>query len=146
MIPSTIVIDLDGTLANVDHRRHLVTGKHRDYNAFHALIATDPVNEWCKALIDGMYDRHFNVEIVSARPYKYEATTRLWLQKHNVRFTNLNLLRPDGTNTPDQELKRDWVRKYGKEKILFVVDDREKVAKMWREEGLTVLHCAEGKY
>lgn len=146
MNPSTIVVDLDGTLANVDHRRHLVMGKHRDYAAFHALIPTDPVNEWCKHLIQGMYTSGYDVAIVSARPLKYETVTRAWLEKNNIPFTSLYLLRQNEDSTPDEEIKRTWLKGFGKEDVFFVVDDRAKVVKMWREEGLTVLHCAEGKY
>lgn len=144
--PSTIVVDLDGTLANVDHRRHLVMGKHRDYEAFHKLIPFDPVNMWCKQLMKSMYQLGLPCIIVSARPQKYESATRSWLEKHSVPFTGLALLRPDDDSTPDQELKRTWLRNYGKEDVLFVIDDRAKVVAMWREEGMTALHCAEGKY
>ena len=52
------------------------------------------------------------------------------------------LLRPDGDSTPDQDLKRDWLRGYGKERILFAVDDRQKVVDMWRAEGVVCLQCA----
>ena len=55
------------------------------------------------------------------------------------------MLREDGDNTPDQELKRAWLHAYGKERILFTVDDRQKVVDMWREEGLTCLQCADWK-
>jgi phosphoglycolate phosphatase-like HAD superfamily hydrolase len=29
-----IIFDLDGTLANIDHRRHLVEGPQKDWDAF----------------------------------------------------------------------------------------------------------------
>jgi len=48
-----------------------------------------------------------------------------------------------GDYTPDQELKRKWANSYGKNKILFVVDDRQKVVDMWRSEGLVCLQCAK---
>lgn len=137
----TIVIDMDGTLANVDGRRHHVTGKHRDYDAFHAGIPDDPVNGWCSMLMEAMIKFHVRVVIVSARPKKTEADTLQWLGSRGVYFHELFILRPDGDSTPDQELKRAWLKSYGNERILFVVDDRSKVVKMWREEGITALQC-----
>jgi len=137
----TIVIDLDGTLANVEHRRHLVAGKKRDYEAFHASLYADPVNYWCRAIMKNFHWANYSVQIVSARPKSVEISTREWLRKNLVVFNGLNLLRPDGDSTPDQELKRAWLHAYGKERILFVIDDRQKVVDMWRAEGLTCLQC-----
>ena len=59
-------------------------------------------------------------------------------------FNALYLLRGEHDKfTPDQDLKRTWLNQFGKEDILFVVDDRQKVVDMWREEGLTCLQCAD---
>lgn len=146
MNPTTCVFDLDGTLANVDHRRHLVTGKHRDYPGFHALISTDPVNDWCRRLMQTMYAQGYDIAIVSARPEKYEMETRAWLIKHSVPFTALYLLRQNESDAPDQEIKVAWLKSYGIENVLFWVDDRAKVVRAIRSEGVTVLHCAEGEY
>lgn len=142
-VKDTIIIDLDGTLSDGSARYHLVKGKHRDYAAFHALLDQDPVNEWCRALMGSFGEQTYRVVIVSARPKSCEEATRAWLFRNRVYFDELNLLRPDGDSTPDQELKRAWLRGYGKERVLFAVDDRQKVVDMWREEGLTCLQCAD---
>jgi len=144
----TIVIDLDGTLADVRHRRHLVAGKKRDYAAFHAKLSEDTANDWCVELIRSFLANGLLVVIVSARPESCEAATRKWLERHGIPYHRLHLLRPDGDSTPDQDLKRNWLYSYGKDRILFVVDDRQKVVDMWRAEGVTCLQCdawEEGK-
>lgn len=143
---STVVFDLDGTLADCSARRHLVTGKNRDYDAFHARIAQDPINRWCKILINTFEVRGYDIAIVSARPKKYESQTRQWLAIHDVAYHWLHLLRENEDSTPDQEIKVAWLKKFGPENILFWVDDRLKVVKAIRECGVTVLHCAEGAY
>jgi hypothetical protein len=33
-----------------------------------------------------------------------------------------------------------------KRKVLFVVEDRNRVVEMWREEGLVCLQCAPGEF
>lgn len=142
----TIVIDLDGTLSDCNYRRHLVTGKHRDYAAFHAQLESDPVNEWCARLMGCMHISGYMITIVSARPKSCEKKTLAWLEKNKIKFDSLNLLRVDGSDTPDQEIKVNWARNYGVENILFWVDDRAKVVKPIRDLGVTVLHCAEGAY
>lgn len=139
---NTIVVDLDGTLSDGRARYHLVAGKKRDYEAFHALLNEDPVNEWFRDLIRGMAQLGKRIALVSARPAIVEPATRAWLEKHEIPFHALYLLR-GADNTPDQELKRAWLHEYGKDRVLFVVDDRQKVVDMWRAEGLTCLQCAD---
>lgn len=40
-----ILIDLDGTLANCDHRRHFVEGTKKNWSDFYQNMAFDTVNE-----------------------------------------------------------------------------------------------------
>lgn len=142
----TVVVDLDGTLSDCSSRRRLVTGKHRDYVAFHNLLGSDPVNKWCSRLMSSMHHSGYAVVIVSARPKSCEKQTLAWLIKNEVAFDSLQLLRIEGSNTPDQEIKVAWLKSYGAENILFWVDDRAKVVRAIRETGVTVLHCADGDY
>ena len=138
----TIVIDLDGTLSNCSARRHLVTGKHRDYEAFHAKLGEDPVNKWCALLMCAMEATgEYDIVIVSARPESTKEATETWLHKNHVPFAKLCLLRPDGDSTPDDALKMAWADSYGPGRILFVVDDRQKVVDAWRAKGITCLQC-----
>lgn len=149
---NTVVVDLDGTLSDGHARYPLVSGKHRDYAAFHARLGEDPVNEWCRDLIRGMMEIGKRVVFVSARPtsvtlkdgtvFDVLGATRDWLAKHEIRYHALHLLRGEDS-TPDQELKSAWLNEYGKDRVLFVVDDRQKVVDMWRAEGMTCLQCAD---
>jgi hypothetical protein len=143
--PDTVVFDLDGTMCDPSARRHLVEGNHRDYDAFHARLEDDPVNRWCSELAASVSMGGYLVALVSARPKRYKAATVRHLKANDIGFDSLFLVRDDHDDTPDQELKRRWLMKYGKHRILFVVDDRPKVVRMWREEGMTCLHCADWK-
>lgn len=146
MNKDTVVVDLDGTLCDGRARYHLVKGKHRDYEAFHKRLREDPPNPWCVSLIRALVNggHGLQVVLVSARPKSATEDTIAWLAEHlGYEFFNaLFLLRADGDSTPDQELKRAWLHAYGKERVLFTVDDRQKVVDMWREEGITCLQCA----
>lgn len=137
-------MDLDGTLADVDHRRRFIKGKRRDWKAFHAACVKDPVNAWCVRLIEAMRAAGFRIELVSGRSQEVEDLTVRWLDKAfhgDLSALNLVLLRPRGDMTKDTELKRAWLRGYGKGRVLFAVDDRKRVVDMWREEGVVCLQC-----
>jgi hypothetical protein len=141
-----VVVDLDGTLANVDHRTNLVKRAKPKFDTFFKLCHKDKVNEWCKQLILSLVARGFKVCIVSARPLSTEKMTAQWLVDNGLdnEGITLRLLRGDRDYTPDVELKRKWLRSLttvSKKDILFVVDDRQRVVDMWREEGLVCLQC-----
>ena len=143
MKEKAIIVDLDGTLADIRHRLDLVRSDRPDFNAFYSRIDGDYVNEWCRELMLSMWSAGHDVIIVSARPERCLKSTREWLRVNEVTYTDLYLLRgAHGDSTPDQDLKRAWLRKFGRERILFAVDDRQKVVDMWRSEGVTCLQCA----
>ncbi len=145
----TVVCDLDGTLANLSDRRHLVQGEKRDYDKFYEMCDKDIPNEWCVRLLTSLMDSGYRVVIVSARRQLQRQKTLAWMREafdfpnHNV--PQLVLLRPPKDSTEDKVLKKNWLLSSGlKPRILFVIDDRPKVIKMWREEGLQVLDCGSG--
>jgi FMN phosphatase YigB (HAD superfamily) len=140
-IKRTVVIDMDGTLADLSHRLHFVRQEHKKFDDFHAAAAGDMPNAWCVELMKAMRNHGYLVYIVSARPKRLKNVTTIWLSDHEIPYDKLILLRENDDHTKDQELKRDWVRGYGAHKILFVVDDRQCVVDTWRAEGVTCLQC-----
>ena len=139
-----IIVDLDGTLANCDHRVHHVRKSDPDWDAFFRDCPLDTPNVWCVDLIRAMLAAGCHVFVVSARSRKVIWETVTWMDDlfgPDQRIW-LHLVRQENDSTPDQELKRAWLKKFPhREETLFVVDDRDKVVKMWREEGLTCLQC-----
>lgn len=140
-----VVFDLDGTLANIDHRVHLVRCEKPDYKSFFKSCVNDTPNEWCADLIRILRENpNYHVLIVTARDKMVEGETRDWLERYDLAWNvELVMVREHGDHTPDVELKRRWLREFGPQNILFVVDDRERVVRMWREEGVTCLQCAQ---
>lgn len=137
----TVVIDLDGTLADITHRLPLVQRKNKDFDSFYAAVGGDTVNAWCREIMSRFWCVGYEVVIVSARRANTETATRKWLTDNKVNFSQLRLLRADGDNTPDQILKMNWLAQYGADNILFVIDDRQKVVDAWRAAGVVCLQC-----
>lgn len=140
-----ILCDLDGTLANPDKYLHLVQGKNRDYVAFHKASEDFELNKWCYELLKSMFEQGYMVMFVSARPKAYLTETRNWLHKYFYPWTqaySIHLVRDDGDTTQDYIIKRDWLKRQGvAHRVLFALDDRGQVARMWRKEGLICLQC-----
>lgn len=140
---NVVVVDLDGTLANIDHRVHLIKREKPDWDAFFKACGEDVPNQWCVDLINALSPT-FDIRIVSARSRVAEEETREWLMHvfgGDMSGIELELLREAGNTDQDVELKRAWLNRFGRERIVFAVDDRQRVVDMWRAEGLTCLQC-----
>jgi hypothetical protein len=144
------VFDLDGTLANIEHRLHFIEGDKKDWRAFFAACGEDSVIEQVVRLTDDLADGgvgKYDIVIVSGRSDEVRDRTETWLFDHNISYGAL-YMRKAGDHRPDHVLKRellDIMLADGWEPILFV-DDRKQVVDMWRSLGYTVLQCAEGDF
>jgi hypothetical protein len=154
------IFDLDGTLALIDHRRHLVADKkNQRWNDFYRACVDDkpniPVIDLLKLLIrnNNQYDMRFNdVYIFSGRSQLVKSETFKWLETHvSMDFGHGDNLwmRPAGNSVPDQILKKQWydeLPQQDKDRLVCVFDDRQKVVDMWRSIGVTCLQVSKGDF
>ena len=56
-----VIIDLDGTLANVGHRVHHVQKEIKDKKAFNSLMGEDGLNNWCFELLKAMGKQEYKL-------------------------------------------------------------------------------------
>ena len=139
----TIVCDIDGTLADCEHRRHHLQGETKDWHGFFNDMLKDTLRE--DVYIQYMAEGYKKLRIiVSARPEDYRSMTEHWLQKEGVLYDIL-IMREKGDSRPDTEVKKDIYDKYlRKLNVTTVIDDRPSVIKMWREQGLNVIDVGNG--
>lgn len=131
-----LLCDIDGTLADGDHRVHLVKGEKKDWPAYFALLSDDsPVSSVIHKVND-MFSSH-TVCLVSGRPDTYQRETLEWLKKHGVPYHWL-FMRPGSDKRPDTDIKSGFLKYMPKDKIALVLDDRPNVCRMWEENGLNV--------
>lgn len=152
-----IIFDLDGTLCDVEHRRHHVTKHPKNWNAFFAGIPNDPPNSKVVLLHDILYNEVNYADIIycTGRAEEYRDVTVKWMKSNldsgygNYQYFNSKLLmRPDNDSRPDQIVKEEMWRKLEAEghRILFMVDDRNSVVNHARSLGYTVFQCAPGDF
>lgn len=147
-IRKLIVVDLDGTLANLDHRVHHVRSEKPDWDAFNKACVDDKPNAWAVKLINEMAKAYgIRLVIVSARSKVVEQETKDWLNNHVEAFftgdVELFMLREAGDTTEDVELKMRWLKEVagGPAAVLMAIDDRQKVVDAWRAAGVTCLQA-----
>ncbi len=129
-----IICDLDGTLALLD-------GRH-PYDP--ETVANDRLNEPVAFILKRVDKPTF---LVSGRYEKYRLETVGWLKKHGIKYQAL-FMRANEDAGADTDLKKYYYERFfkGKYEIVFVLDDRNKVVKMWRDLGLVCLQVAEGDF
>lgn len=149
---NTIIFDLDGTLALIDKRREVSTKPNGklDWGKFFnsTNIKLDEPNLPVIKMAQLFSEQGFNIVILSGRSNKTETATRSWLSENKVPFNKL-IMRNSETDhfTPDWVLKKNMLdENLDINDVFLVVDDRDRVVKLWRSLGLTTFQVAEGNF
>jgi hypothetical protein len=141
-----IIVDLDGTLADIRVRLNHLHQTPKDWDSFHATLETDELHPWCREIVNRMAKDHLII-IISGRVESLRTQTENWLQEFNIKWDHL-FMRPQGDHRPDYLLKKEIFDNFISDEftILFVLEDRTQVVQMWRGLGLTCLQCASGNF
>lgn len=164
-VKPVVIVDLDGTMFNIDHRIHFVTGIcpkckgipeiegedicfecagtgkcKKDWLRFEVSCVFDtPVHAivtWIRALAED-----HTIVIVSGRNLKVSgALTIMKLDTHNIPYNHI-YMRQGEDNRDDVTVKQEILDQMlasdlPKEQIAFVIDDRIGVVEMWRRNGI----------
>ena len=134
-----IIVDLDGTLAEVEHR--IIDGK-----CDHTFIHEDEVNQAMRVIIGRMISDH-RIVICTARSEEYKIATISWLQSNGIPYDKL-IMKKLGDKRRDYLVKYDLWRNEIRDKydITCVFDDNTAVVNMWRDIGLTCLQIRNTNY
>ena len=158
MTKNVVICDLDGTLADVNHRLHYIKNDdgtlkpyaERDWDSFNEACAEDRPNtdviEILRSLIRSPNGARM-VYFLSGRNEVVRDTTVAWLQKYvlpNESKISINKdlrMRKADDRRPDTEVKLEMVRELGltPDDVLCILDDRQCVVDMWRENGFRCL-------
>lgn len=162
----TVIVDIDGTLADSSDRQKYISGlcshdlctqktgchcgvcggtgkQKKDWKRFFAEVSQDKPNqavaEWVRSL-----EFKYNVVIVSGRPVdQCGHATEDWLDKWSIPYDRL-YMRPGG-NEDDTVVKQrilDALKPHCK--FAFAIDDRPRVIRMWRENGIKTYDVGKG--
>ncbi len=152
---NTIIFDIDGTLSDVAHRRHFLSGAKPAWGKFFDEMVNDPpLGDVC--LLANLLGDHPLVKqgaiklfLFSGRPETHRKETETWLRV-NVRSLFLShtalLMRAEGDFRQDTIVKKDMLDRIRAQgyNVRLVVDDRPSVCDMWVREGITCLQHING--
>lgn len=143
-----VLFDIDGTLADINHRRVFLAEDKPNWKLFNSKMGNDTPNHPVVSLYNTLWNAGvFELILVSGRNQEYRQITEQWLVWNEIPFDRL-LMRNTGDTRADFLVKQDILNlliSEGKQ-IEFVVDDRQQVVDMWRQNGITCFQCDEGNF
>mgnify|MGYP000216808205 CR=1 FL=1 len=147
MTNTIIVFDIDGTLAAIEHRRHYVASKPKNWAAFNAGMANDGVHQDIVFLLKTFHKLGHTIILCSGRGEESREVTELWLAANDIPFHKL-YMRPLKDYRADNFIKVDLLAEiraeFGEPYLWF--DDRNQVVDAIRAEGVRVLQVAPGDF
>ena len=134
------VFDIDGVLADVRHRVHLLETEPADWRAFFAAAVDDvPLETGVALLREAAGD--CEIAYLTGRPELCRHDTRTWLAEQGLPKGRL-VMRANADRRPAKVAKPLWLRRLaGTRVVAIVVDDDAFVCRAYERAGWPVLHA-----
>lgn len=131
------VVDIDGVLADVEHRLHHLNRRPKDWAGFFGAMGDDqPFTEGIE-LVTLLAHEH-EVVYLSGRPERTRTVTQAWLAANGAPRGTV-MLRPDDDRRPARQFKIGVLRRLAERcEVAMLVDDDPAVCTAARAAGFTV--------
>jgi hypothetical protein len=143
----TLVCDVDGTVADLTHRRVYVATKPKNWPAFEKTMHLDtPIPHVIRA-VNVLFDAGWKVVMATGRGAQNREVTVKWLADNGVPY-HFMYTRAFKDSRRDDIVKSeilDQMRADGHYPTV-TFDDRDQVVQMWRDRGLPCVQVAEGNF
>ena len=137
-----ILCDIDGTVANNEHRQHYLKNQ-KDWKSFFDEMVNDiPIHDVINKIIE---EKNEGKEIVfiTGRPESYRNTSMIWLSKY-FSFNFSLLMREDKDHRNKVIVKKDiFEKKFSIGEISYVIDNDKELLKLWTDLGLKAVDASK---
>lgn len=157
--------DIDGTIADLAHRRVYVESRPKNWPAFEKTMHQDlPIQNIIDA-VNALYDAGWTVVMCTGRGAHNKDVTIAWLEQHGVKYHEIYtraLYEYDADGEVKLTRKKKKQRDHRRDDIIkaellqqarddgfdpdIVFDDRNQVVDMWRREGVACVQVAFGDF
>ena len=142
-----IVFDIDGTLANTEHRKHWVASKPKNWAAWNAGMVFDTLHADIVELLNMFAARGDRIILCSGRGEETRGVTEQWLADNEIYYHAL-YMRAEKDYRKDSIVKVELLEQirndYCEPFVWF--DDRQQVVDAIRACGVRVLQVAPGDF
>ena len=145
---SCYVFDLDGTLADIQHRLHFIQKKPKNWEQFFAHIPFDTPIDHMVVLLMHLKSLKENIVFVTGRPERTRKNTIAWLNAWGIYDGEPIYMRHDNDRMKDDDVKFYLLHalRHDNWEPEMVFDDRDRVVAMWRRQDIPCLQVANGDF
>lgn len=143
------IVDIDGTVCNIDHRLHFLKSNPQDWDGFYKACVDDtPITEVI-TVVKATANAGPMLAFITGRSEIVREETRTWLTKNGL-FPIALLMRKEGDHREDNVVKEELLDKlietFPYHNIGGAFEDRQQVVDMYRRRGLRVFQVAKGNF
>ncbi len=154
MTKPIVIFDIDGTLADIVHRKHFIEEKKPDWRSFNESARVDPpIKATFVILLSFIKLGAFDIRFVTGRSIEYKPILLTWLNEQTgipeKWFNDKIIMRQRNDHRADNIVKEEWLLSLTQEernRILMVFEDRDRVVEMWRSHGIQCYQVQKGDY
>lgn len=141
------IFDMDGTLANTDHRKHFLEQNPKDWDGWHSLAHLDEPHHDIVLFTYAAVQLGYKIIICSGRSEKQRDLTEIWMQQHHIRCDRL-YMRAAADFRDDSVIKLELLEQIKADGFdpILAFDDRDRVVAAWRGAGIRCLQVAPGDF
>jgi phosphoglycolate phosphatase-like HAD superfamily hydrolase len=143
------LVDIDGTLANTDHRMHLLPqGDNSDdpaaWQKFHSQLHLDkPYLRVFDFVKRQAREAKLAPVIITGRPMDFSELSNRWLVNNNL-LPHFSIYRRPDNSKVDTEYKADALRRLRHEGYwpVVAIDDQPDILNVWRQHNIKTCYLA----
>jgi len=144
----TYIFDIDGTIADTEHRQHFVRHRPYDWESWFDNAHKDtPIKEVVE-IMELAHNAGIKNVLCTGRDEAQRQDTIKWLDDHNIVWFDKIYMRPYLDRRDDDIIKRELYEQMKADGYnpVLVFEDRDRVVKMWREMGMRCLQVNYGDF
>lgn len=135
---TAVIVDMDGTLADVRTIRHHVRAKPKNFDAFHEESVNVPAHSDVLSMVRDFKAQGHDILIVTARSAKWRNHTAMWLALHDVPNDAL-FMRKNKDSRVDTEVKQDILDVIQESwTVIHAIDDNPNIVALWQSHNIPV--------
>lgn len=141
-----IIFDIDGTLADCEHRMHFISGKEKNWKLFYDNCSNDTLISQVSILID-KFKNEYKIILLTGRPESNLDLTVKWLDKYNIYFDEL-IMRKNNDFRKSPEFKKENILNLRSEgyNIFAAFEDRMDCVEMYLNLGVFTFNIPNQKF
>jgi predicted secreted acid phosphatase len=146
-VKKSIICDIDGTVADLEHRRSWIQSNPKNWKAFYANVENDLPIQPVIDIVVTLWNSGWDIVFCSGREEIYREKTEKWLREHVIPPKNL-YMRKKGDYRDDAVVKIELLEQIRADGFnpLIAFDDRNRVVDAWRANGIICAQVAPGDF